>query len=121
MILTVMRSVLMCCTSSASPFQQNWLQKMREIVVLCYSHNACVYLLRYCNDLALYQHTSLRFINNYNSTTSLYERSTNKLLVTFRNENMVGCPGILRNTVASCEDINTRPRSPAYTPAAIRS
>ncbi|XP_035780234.1 uncharacterized protein LOC118460220 [Anopheles albimanus] len=70
-------------------FRGNWLQKMREIVVLCYSHNACVYLLRYCNDLALYQHTSLRFINNYNSTTSLYERSTNKLLVTFRNENML--------------------------------
>ncbi|XP_049534000.1 uncharacterized protein LOC125950241 [Anopheles darlingi] len=70
-------------------FRGNWLQKMREIVVLCYSHNACVYLLRYCNDLASYQHTSLRFINNYNSTTSLYERSTNKLLVTFRNENML--------------------------------
>ncbi|XP_052867928.1 uncharacterized protein LOC128273897 [Anopheles cruzii] len=66
-----------------------WLQKMREIVVFCYSHHACVYLLRYCNDLASYQHTSLRFINNYNSTTSLYERSTNKLLVTFRNENML--------------------------------
>ncbi|XP_055540527.1 uncharacterized protein LOC129727094 isoform X2 [Wyeomyia smithii] len=29
------------------------------------------------------------FINNYNSTTSLYQRRTNKLLVTFRNENML--------------------------------
>uniref|UniRef100_A0A182QZK7 Nuclear respiratory factor 1 NLS/DNA-binding dimerisation domain-containing protein n=1 Tax=Anopheles farauti TaxID=69004 RepID=A0A182QZK7_9DIPT len=70
-------------------FTGNWLQKMREIVVVCYSSHRSVYLLRYCTDLASFQPTALRFINNYNSTTSLYERSTNKLLVTFRNENML--------------------------------
>lgn len=70
-------------------FTGNWLQTMREIVVVCYSFHDCIYLLRYCNDLASYQPTSLRFINNYNSTTSLYERKSNKLLVTFRNENML--------------------------------
>uniref|UniRef100_A0A182NMY2 Nuclear respiratory factor 1 NLS/DNA-binding dimerisation domain-containing protein n=1 Tax=Anopheles dirus TaxID=7168 RepID=A0A182NMY2_9DIPT len=70
-------------------FTGNWLQKMREIVVVCYSFHRSVYLLRYCTDLASFQPTALRFINNYNSTTSLYERSTNKLLVTFRNENMM--------------------------------
>ncbi|XP_053671652.1 uncharacterized protein LOC128721873 [Anopheles nili] len=70
-------------------FTGNWLQKMRELVVVCYSFHRSVYLLRYCTDLASFQTTALRFINNYNSTTSLFERSTNKLLVTFRNENML--------------------------------
>ncbi|XP_058119025.1 uncharacterized protein LOC131261123 isoform X2 [Anopheles coustani] len=70
-------------------FTGNWMHIMRRIVVSCYSFHECIYLLRYCNDLASYQPTSLRFINNYNSTTSLYERKTNKLLVTFRNENML--------------------------------
>lgn len=70
-------------------FIGNWLEKMRELVVICYSFHKCVFLLRFCTDLATYEPSTLRFINNYNSTTSLYERRTNKLLVTFRNENML--------------------------------
>uniref|UniRef100_A0A8D8ESS1 DNA-binding protein P3A2 n=1 Tax=Culex pipiens TaxID=7175 RepID=A0A8D8ESS1_CULPI len=70
-------------------FIGNWLEKMRELVVICYSFHKCVFLLRFCTDLATYEPATLRFINNYNSTTSLYERRTNKLLVTFRNENML--------------------------------
>jgi len=62
---------------------------MKEIVVICYQFHKSLFLLRFCNDLAAYEHASLRFINNYNSTTSLYDRRNNKLLVTFRNENMV--------------------------------
>lgn len=64
---------------------------MKEIVVICYQFHKSLFLLRFCNDLAGYEHASLRFINNYNSTTSLYDRRNNKLLVTFRNENMVSC------------------------------
>uniref|UniRef100_A0A182SDI6 Nuclear respiratory factor 1 NLS/DNA-binding dimerisation domain-containing protein n=1 Tax=Anopheles maculatus TaxID=74869 RepID=A0A182SDI6_9DIPT len=70
-------------------FTGDWLLKMRELVVACYDSHDNIYLLRYCADLAKFQPTALRFINNYNSTTSLFERSTNKLLVTFRNENML--------------------------------
>lgn len=70
-------------------FAGDWLLKMRELVVACYDFHDNIYLLRYCADLAKFQPTALRFINNYNSTTSLFERSTNKLLVTFRNENML--------------------------------
>uniref|UniRef100_A0A182VYG2 Nuclear respiratory factor 1 NLS/DNA-binding dimerisation domain-containing protein n=1 Tax=Anopheles minimus TaxID=112268 RepID=A0A182VYG2_9DIPT len=70
-------------------FVGDWLLKMRELVVACYNSHDNIYLLRYCADLAKFQPTALRFINNYNSTTSLYERSSNKLLVTFRNENMM--------------------------------
>ncbi|XP_052891201.1 uncharacterized protein LOC128299319 [Anopheles moucheti] len=70
-------------------FTGDWLLKMRELVVACYDSHDNIYLLRYCADLAKFQPTALRFINNYNSTTSLFERSSNKLLVTFRNENML--------------------------------
>lgn len=75
--------------SRPKAFTGNWLEKMRELVVICYSFHKCVFLLRFCTDLASYEPATLRFINNYNSTTSLYQRRTNKLLVTFRNENML--------------------------------
>lgn len=70
-------------------FRGDWLEKMKELVVICYSFHKCVFLLRFCTDLASYEPATLRFINNYNSTTSLYQRHTRKLLVTFRNENML--------------------------------
>lgn len=66
-----------------------WLAKLKQIVAICYTFHKSVFLLRFCENLATHQPESLRFINNYNSTTSLFDRSTNKLLVTFRNENMV--------------------------------
>lgn len=66
-----------------------WHEKLKEIVIICYSFHKVVYLLRFCNDLATYKPECLRFINNLNTTTSLFDRFTNKLLVTFRNENMV--------------------------------
>lgn len=56
---------------------------------MCYEHHNNVFLLRFCTVLSKYEPECLRFINNYNSTTSLYDRFNNKLLVTFRNENMV--------------------------------
>lgn len=66
-----------------------WLTKLKEIVAICYTFHKSVFLLRFCESLATHQPESLRFINNYNSTTSLFDRFSNKLLVTFRNENMV--------------------------------
>lgn len=66
-----------------------WLAKLKEIVAICYKFHKSVFLLRFCENLAAHQPETLRFINNYNSTTSLYDRASNKLLVTFRNENMV--------------------------------
>uniref|UniRef100_A0A1I8QCZ2 Nuclear respiratory factor 1 NLS/DNA-binding dimerisation domain-containing protein n=1 Tax=Stomoxys calcitrans TaxID=35570 RepID=A0A1I8QCZ2_STOCA len=69
-------------------FHGNWVGKLKEVVLICYEFHKSVFLLRFCNDLSSYEHASLRFINNYNSTTSLFDRRSNKLLVTFRNENM---------------------------------
>lgn len=70
-------------------FNGDWHAKLKELVVMCYSHHKSIFLLRFCQQLSAYEQASLRFINNYNSTTSLYHRTSNKLLVTFRNENMV--------------------------------
>lgn len=70
-------------------YETEWHEKLKTIVVICYKFHSSIFLLRFCQQLATYQPESLRFINNYNNTTSLFERSTNKLLVTFRNENMV--------------------------------
>lgn len=69
-------------------FHGNWVGKLKEVVLICYQFHKSVFLLRFCNDLSSYEHASLRFINNCNSTTSLFDRRSNKLLVTFRNENM---------------------------------
>lgn len=73
----------------SAEFDGFWLYKLKEIVAMCYTFHKSVFLLRFCENLALYQPEFLRFINNYNSTTSLFDRISNKLLVTFRNENMV--------------------------------
>uniref|UniRef100_A0A7G3AF49 Nuclear respiratory factor 1 NLS/DNA-binding dimerisation domain-containing protein n=1 Tax=Lutzomyia longipalpis TaxID=7200 RepID=A0A7G3AF49_LUTLO len=70
-------------------FSGDWRAKLREIVVTCYSFHKNIFLLRFCKELATYEPECLRFINNYNSTTSLFDRTNNKLLVTFRNENML--------------------------------
>lgn len=70
-------------------FENAWHEKLKRIVLICYQFHSSIFLLRFCQQLATYQPESLRFINNYNNTTSLFERSSNKLLVTFRNENMV--------------------------------
>lgn len=70
-------------------FRGSWSLKMKEIVATCYTFHRCVFLLRFCENLASYPPEHLRFINNQNSTTSLYDRRNNKLLVTFRNENMM--------------------------------
>ncbi|XP_063701102.1 uncharacterized protein LOC134831323 [Culicoides brevitarsis] len=70
-------------------FSGDWQAKMKEIVVICYSFHKSIFLLRFCKQLSEYEHATLRFITNMNHTTSLYERTTNKMLVTFRNENML--------------------------------
>lgn len=62
---------------------------MREIVDACYKFYKCPFLLAYSKELSDNSPESLRFVNNNNSTTSLYNRISKKLLLTFRNENMV--------------------------------
>jgi len=68
---------------------QNWMANLKKLVFRCYTYHRSEYLLRFCSYLAQYPHDELEYVNNWDSTTSLYHKSTGKLLVTFRNENMV--------------------------------
>ncbi|KAI4491289.1 hypothetical protein M0802_010222 [Mischocyttarus mexicanus] len=67
----------------------NWMASLKKIVLRCYVYHKSEYLLRFCTYLARYSHEELNYVNNWDSTTSLYHKNTSKLLVTFRNENMV--------------------------------
>lgn len=62
---------------------------LKKLVFRCYTYHNSEYLLRFCSYLAQYPHDKLEYVNNMNSTTSLFLKTTGKLLVTFRNENMV--------------------------------
>ncbi|XP_025153488.1 uncharacterized protein LOC105186340 [Harpegnathos saltator] len=66
----------------------NWMANLKKLVFRCYTYHRSEYLLRFCSYLARYPHEELEYVNNWDSTTSLYHKSTGKLLVTFRNENM---------------------------------
>ncbi|XP_076276892.1 ovaries absent isoform X1 [Lasioglossum baleicum] len=67
---------------------ENWMANLKKLVFRCYTYHRSEYLLRFCSYLARYPHEDLEYVNNWDSTTSLYHKSTGKLLVTFRNENM---------------------------------
>ncbi|KZC11687.1 PREDICTED: uncharacterized protein LOC107189800 [Dufourea novaeangliae] len=66
----------------------NWVANLKKLVFRCYTYHRSEYLLRFCSYLARYPHEDLEYVNNWDSTTSLFHKSTGKLLVTFRNENM---------------------------------
>lgn len=65
------------------------MSNLKKLVFRCYTYHRSDYLLRFCSYLARYPREELEYVNNWDSTTSLYHKSTGKLLVTFRNENMV--------------------------------
>ncbi|XP_063989455.1 uncharacterized protein LOC135168823 isoform X2 [Diachasmimorpha longicaudata] len=66
----------------------NWMGTLKKLVYKCYTYHKSEYLLRFCAYLAQYPREKLYYVNNWDSTTSLYHKGTGKLLATFRNENM---------------------------------
>lgn len=66
----------------------NWIGSLKKLVFRCYTYHRSEYLLRFCSYLTQYPRENLEYVNNWDSTTSLYLKSTRRLLVTFRNENM---------------------------------
>ncbi|KAK9294751.1 hypothetical protein QLX08_010735 [Tetragonisca angustula] len=66
----------------------NWMANLKKLVFRCYTYHRSEYLLRFCSYLARYPQEDLQYVSNWDSTTSLYHKTTGKLLVTFRNENM---------------------------------
>lgn len=67
---------------------ESWMTNLKKLVFRCYTYHRSEYLLRFCSYLAKYPKEDLEYVNNWDSTTSLYQKNTGKLLVTFRNENM---------------------------------
>ncbi|OAD62488.1 DNA-binding protein Ewg [Eufriesea mexicana] len=85
----------------------NWMANLKKLVFRCYTYHRSEYLLRFCSYLARYPQEDLEYVNNWDSTTSLYHKNTGKLLVTFRNENMTydrrcGSP---RKKLLSCSGV----------------
>lgn len=68
---------------------QSWMGNLKKLVFRCYTYHRSEYLLRFCSHLAQHPKHKLEYVDNWDSTTSLFHKSTGKLLVTFRNENMV--------------------------------
>ncbi|XP_058791834.1 uncharacterized protein LOC131664610 [Phymastichus coffea] len=67
---------------------ETYMSNLKKLVFRCYTYHRSEYLLRFCAYLAQYPRDKLEYVNNWDSTTSLYLKTTGKLLVTFRNENM---------------------------------
>ncbi|XP_066599673.1 uncharacterized protein ova [Prorops nasuta] len=66
----------------------SWMGNLKKLVFRCYTYHRSEYLLRFCSYLSRYPRNELEYVNNWDSTTSLYHKLTGKLLVTFRNENL---------------------------------
>lgn len=76
-------------TQGTFTFQQSWEKTLRKIVEICYEYHKQPFLLKYSRDLCENEPANLRYVKASDSTTSLYSRHPKKLLLTFRNENMV--------------------------------
>ena len=62
---------------------------LRNIVEVCYEFHNQPFLLKYSSQLSQNDTANLRYVRASETTTSLYSRHPKKLLLTFRNENMV--------------------------------
>lgn len=68
---------------------QNWEKVLRKIIESCYHYHEHGFLLKYSRDLCENERANLRYVKATDTTTDLYSREPKKLLLTFRNENMV--------------------------------
>lgn len=65
------------------------METLRKIVEDCYDHHKQPFLLKYSSQLSENEPANLRYTKDTDTTTSLFSRKPKKLLLTFRNENMV--------------------------------
>jgi glucose dehydrogenase len=62
---------------------------LKSMVCRCYTHHGCEFMLRFCTELSKAPTTTYVFFKSLDGTTSLYNKETGQLMVTFRNENRV--------------------------------
>lgn len=73
--------------SSTDP--QRWVNSLKEIVCRCYEYHNCQHVLRFCSRLANLPHSTLKFKENGQGFISIYNKTNNKLIVTFKKRNQV--------------------------------
>lgn len=67
----------------------DWATLLRDLIKQCYVYHNSEFLLKFSEELARNPPATLQYVDNCDRTTSLYLRSSGRLLVTFRNENML--------------------------------
>ncbi|XP_045494282.1 uncharacterized protein LOC123693301 [Colias croceus] len=68
---------------------QDWEARLKNLVKRCYDYHKSAFLLLFSAHLARYDRSILTYVDNNDHTTSLYHGPTGRLLVTFRNENLM--------------------------------
>lgn len=72
----------------AAELPKDWEEKLKTVVRKCYDFHKSTFLLVFSAQLSRYPRHKLRYVDNRDHTTSLYDKRNGKLLVTFRNENL---------------------------------
>lgn len=87
--LYLTRSAFYVISVSVLHFQTRWFAMLKSMVCRCYTHHGCEFMLRFCTELSKAPSTTYVFFKSSDGTTSLYNKETGQLMVTFRNENRV--------------------------------
>ncbi|XP_012552754.1 uncharacterized protein LOC101744688 [Bombyx mori] len=66
----------------------DWELRLKNVVKKCYEYHKSAFLLVFSAQLSRYPRNRLLYVDNKDHTTSLYYIPSNRLLVTFRNENI---------------------------------
>lgn len=96
---------------------QHWACKLSKLVKNCYEYNGCMYLLHFSAKLQTLS-GGYKFEDNWDGTTSMYDSTNGKLLVTFQNENMIYDKGFRQQSNTSRPMLLPRLNSPT-SPAKI--
>lgn len=70
-------------------YQTRWFAMLKSMVCRCYTYHGCEFMLRFCTELSKCPSATYKFVESLDGTTSLYNKETGRLMVTFRNENRV--------------------------------
>ncbi|KAI9562527.1 hypothetical protein GHT06_009975 [Daphnia sinensis] len=89
----------------------HWASKFSKLVKNCYEYNGCSYLLQFSAKLQTLS-GGYKFEDNWDGTTSMYDSTNGKLLVTFQNENMIYDKGFRQQSITSRPTLLPRLNSP---------
>ncbi|KAE8750003.1 hypothetical protein FOCC_FOCC003127, partial [Frankliniella occidentalis] len=76
-------------TSDDDCCDNKWLNNLKEVICRCYEYHGCEHVLRFCSRLAELPPGFLRYKENSQGFISIYNRASNKLIVTFKKKNQI--------------------------------